>query len=102
MQSGRGDGSIAPPFLYDARPVSPEPRPPCGRQTDGRWDVVIRLGHFALINYALPRLRLERHIPVDRFEIPEFEMGGQRLAMMSAVPFLDLDFHKVYLPPTRI
>jgi hypothetical protein len=59
----------------------------------GPWDVLSGLGHFALINYALPKARLTHYIPADRFEIPEFEIDGQRLALMSAVPFLDVDFH---------
>ena len=58
-----------------------------------------RLAHFALINYALPKERLAPHIPEDRFEIPEFEIDGRRLALMSAVPFLDLDFHFPRLAP---
>lgn len=65
----------------------------CRPEPLGRWDVRSRLAHFALINYALPKERLAPHIPEDRFEIAEFKIGGRRLAMMSAVPFLDLDFH---------
>jgi len=65
----------------------------------GMWDVVSTLGHFALINYALPKERLVNYIPQDRFEIPEFEINGQRLALMSAVPFLDIDFHFVHFFP---
>lgn len=61
-------------------------------------DVRSALKHFALINYALPAERLRPHIP-ERFEIPEFEIGGRRLAMMSAVPFLDVDFHFINLFP---
>ena len=60
---------------------------------DGQWDVQTSLAHFALINYALPKDRLSQHIPTDHFDIPEFDIGGQRLAMLSVVPFLDLDFH---------
>jgi hypothetical protein len=56
-------------------------------------DVRSRLQHFALINYALPKSRLEPHIPADRFEIPEFLIDGQPRALLSAVPFLDADFH---------
>lgn len=59
----------------------------------GRWDVVSTLGHFALITYALPKERLARFIPQDRFDIPEYRIGGQARALMSAVPFLDIDFH---------
>ncbi|NBV25009.1 MAG: DUF2071 domain-containing protein [Proteobacteria bacterium] len=71
----------------------------CQPEPVGRWDVRSRLAHFALVNYALPKKRLVPHIPQDRFEIPEFEIGGRRLAMMSAVPFLDLDFHFPRLAP---
>jgi len=51
-----------------------------------------RLLHFALIQYALPKERLEKHIPTDIFEIPEFDIDGRKLALISAVPFLDVDF----------
>lgn len=61
-------------------------------------DVCSTLKHFALINYALPKERLEKYIPLDRFEIPEFEIGGRRLGMMSAVLFLDVDFHFINFP----
>lgn len=71
----------------------------CRPEPVGRWDVRSRLAHFALVNYALPKERLAPHIPEDRFEIAEFDIGGRRLAMMSAVPFLDLDFHFPRLAP---
>ncbi|MDX1960807.1 MAG: DUF2071 domain-containing protein [Leptospiraceae bacterium] len=61
-------------------------------------DVRTNLIHFALINYALPKERLERLIPTDRFEIPEFEIRGKKLALMSAVPFIDVDFHFLKIP----
>ena len=66
-------------------------------QPSGRLDVLSKLKHFALINYALPKSRLEPYIPASRFEIPEFIIGGRRLAMMSAVPFVDQDFHFIRL-----
>jgi hypothetical protein len=65
----------------------------------GPLQVLSTLTHFALITYALPRERLERYIPADRFAIPEFDIGGQRLALMSAVPFVDVDFHFTGLFP---
>lgn len=71
----------------------------CQPEPVGRWDVRSRLAHFALVNYALPKERLAPHIPEDRFEIAEFDIGGRRRAMMSAVPFLDLDFHFPRLAP---
>ncbi len=65
----------------------------------GHWiDVRSNLRHFALINYALPKNRLEPYIPA-RFTIPEFEINGRFQAMMSAVPFYDEDFRFVYLAP---
>jgi hypothetical protein len=65
----------------------------------GRWDVQSKLRHFALITYALPKARLAPHIPANRFEIPEFTIGGRQLALMSAVPFVDVDFHFIKLFP---
>jgi Uncharacterized conserved protein (COG2071) len=62
-------------------------------------DVLSKLKHFALINYALPKSRLEPYIPAGHFEIPEFTIEGKRLAMMSAVPFVDVDFHFIRLFP---
>lgn len=56
-------------------------------------DIDTVLEHFALINYALPKERLMPYIPQDRFEIPEFSINGKKLALMSAVPFVDSDFH---------
>lgn len=66
---------------------------------DGRLDVLSGLAHFALVTYALPVERLRRYIPADRFIIPEFIINGQRLALMSAVPFVDVDFHFIHLLP---
>ena len=57
------------------------------------------LAHFALINYALPKSRLAPYIPADRFDIPEFMIDDQPMAMLSAVPFLDTDFHYSRLAP---
>lgn len=66
----------------------------------GGWlDVRSTLRHFALINYALPAERLARHIPTDRFAIPTFNIGGRPLAMLSVVPFWDLDFRFLHIAP---
>ena len=64
----------------------------------GLIDVRSDLLHFALISYALPAERLRSHIP-PRFDIPTFPIGGQPLALMSAVPFLDDDFHYYRIAP---
>jgi hypothetical protein len=65
----------------------------------GWADAHSTLRHFALINYALPRARLARYIPTDRFAIPEFVIGGQRRALLSVVPFWDADFRFPRLAP---
>ncbi len=64
-------------------------------------DVESKLTHFALINYALPKNRLEKYIPAERFEIPEFDIDGEKMALMSAVPFLDEDFKFTKLFPFK-
>lgn len=64
----------------------------------GWMDIRSDLLHFALITYALPAERLRPHIP-ERFDIPTFPINGQPLALMSAVPFLDADFHFYRLAP---
>jgi hypothetical protein len=66
---------------------------------NGLIDIQSKLKHFALINYALPKSRLEPYIPNGRFEIPEFTIAGQQMALMSAVPFVDVDFHFMRLFP---
>ncbi len=65
----------------------------------GLFQVDTCLKNFALINYALPKSRLERHIPAQHFDIPEFEIGGKKMALMSVVPFYDEDFRFVNICP---
>lgn len=69
------------------------------RPSPNRFDIHSDLLHFALINYALPKVRLEPYIATDRFYIPEFDIAGEKLALMSAVPFWDADFRFVRLAP---
>ena len=57
------------------------------------------LQHFALINYALPPERLRPHIPADRFDLQIVDIDGKPKAMLSAVPFLDVDFRFARLAP---
>lgn len=66
----------------------------------GSWvDVRSTLRHFALVTYAVPADRLRPHIPAERFDIAEFDIGGQKLALLSAVPFWDEDFRFVHAAP---
>lgn len=62
------------------------------KRQPGRLDIRTDLQHFALINYAVPKEKLEPHIPTDRFEIPTFEVNGRQQALLSVVPFVDADF----------
>jgi hypothetical protein len=78
------------PQILAERLIRPAPR---------LFDVHTELHHFALINYALPKLRLQSLIPTERFLIPEFDINGQTLAMMSVVPFVDVDFRFARLAP---
>jgi uncharacterized protein YqjF (DUF2071 family) len=57
------------------------------------------LRHFALVSYALPKERLAAHVPEERFEIAEFVLHGVKRALLSAVPFLDVDFRFPRLAP---
>jgi hypothetical protein len=67
-------------------------------RTSGRLDVRSDLAHFALITHALPSDRLRPHVH-ERFEIQTFPINGRQLALMSAVPFLDLDFNFYRITP---
>jgi hypothetical protein len=62
------------------------------KRPSGWLDIRSDLRHFALINYAVPPERLAPHIPTDRFELATFEINGRSLAMLSVVPFVDVDF----------
>lgn len=58
-----------------------------------------QLRHFALITYAVPVERLSRLVDARHFEISTYMVGGRRLALLSAVPFVDEDFHFPGLAP---
>lgn len=63
------------------------------RRPLGFLDAQTDLKHFALINYAVRKEKLEKYIPIDRFEIPVFKTEKGQLALISVVPFMDVDFH---------
>ena len=69
------------------------------RPSPGWLDVHTTLAHFALINYAVPVERLLPYIPTSHFEIPEYEIEGRRMALLSVVPFIDTDFRYACLAP---
>lgn len=69
------------------------------KRPSGFLDVRSDLLHFSLINYAVPKERLEPYIPTDRFEILTFDSNGRQQAMLSVVPFVDADFNFYRLFP---
>jgi hypothetical protein len=69
------------------------------RRPPGWLDIHTTLHHFALINYAVPKERLQPHIPNGRFHIPEFDINDRKYALLSVVPFVDTDFRYIRLAP---
>ena len=64
----------------------------------GGIDVVTTLQHFAIISYLVEPQNLRPHIP-DRFELVTLDVGdGRNQAIISVVPFLDLDFRFAKFP----
>lgn len=60
-------------------------------------DAVCQLHHFAIITYAVDPQRFARQIP-GRFKLVEVEINGRAHALLSVVPFLDVDFTSAVLP----
>jgi hypothetical protein len=64
----------------------------------GFLDIVSTLRHFAIVTWPVPPERMAPHLP-DRFELELFEVDGRPAALVSAVPFIDEDFHFARLLP---
>ena len=60
-------------------------------------DVKCSLQHFALITYAIDPIRFEDIIP-KRFKLDTIEYQGKTCALMSVVPFIDIDFTSAVYP----
>lgn len=60
-------------------------------------DVQCKLRHFALITYALDPTRFKDIIP-PRFKLDTILYQGQQCALMSVVPFIDVDFSSAVYP----
>lgn len=60
-------------------------------------DAVCRLQHFAIITYAVAPERFAGLIP-GRFRLDEMEIDGRAQALISVVPFLDVDFTSAIFP----
>ena len=60
-------------------------------------DVVCQLQHFAIITYAVSPSRFEGLIP-SRFKLDTIEIDGEEKALLSVVPFIDIDFTSAVYP----
>ena len=60
-------------------------------------DVQCKLQHFALITYALDPNRFKDIIP-ERFKLDTIKYQGKTVALMSVVPFIDVDFTSAVYP----
>jgi hypothetical protein len=70
-----------------------------GKPICGRLQARTTLRHFALVNYLVPREKLEPLIPCDRFEPLQFETSRGAMSFLSVVAFFDEDFHFPKLMP---
>lgn len=60
-------------------------------------DVRCKLQHFAIITYAVPADRFAGLFP-DRYQLDALEINGQKLGLVSVVPFIDVDFTSAVFP----
>ncbi len=60
-------------------------------------DAVCQLQHFAIVTYAVAPERFASLIP-GRFKLLEVEINGRAQALLSVVPFLDVDFTSAVFP----
>jgi uncharacterized protein YqjF (DUF2071 family) len=68
------------------------PRPP-----HGALSVVTTLSHFAIVTYAVDPAVVKPHLD-ERFELELVDLPGGPRALVSVVPFLDLDFRLARMP----
>lgn len=61
------------------------------------FDVLCSLQHFAIITYAVPAERFKGLFP-KRFELDTVDIEGQRMGLISVVPFIDVDFTSAVFP----
>jgi len=72
----------------------------CASRPRGLYTVATTLQHFAIITYAIPPERLQRHLPPG-FTPHLVRLGDEDRALISVVPFLDRDFRFIRLPFAR-
>lgn len=81
---------VATPTRRFAEVLSNRPKP-------AGLDIVTKLCHFSIISYAVDPAALRRFIP-ERFSIDTVEIDGVERALLSVVPFEDVDFTSAVLP----
>ncbi|MGO2129493.1 MAG: DUF2071 domain-containing protein [Pseudoalteromonas prydzensis] len=67
------------------------------RQAPKGIDVVCKLQHFAIITYAVEPARFAGLFP-ERFKLDILEINGEEKALISVVPFIDVDFTSAVYP----
>lgn len=60
-------------------------------------DVLCKLQHFAIITYAVDPSRFAGLFP-ERFELDTLKINGEEKALISVVPFIDVDFTSAAYP----
>lgn len=60
-------------------------------------DIQCKLQHFAIISYAIDPERFENLIP-KRFSLDTVVIDGKEKALLSVVPFIDVDFTSAVFP----
>lgn len=60
-------------------------------------DVLCKLQHFAIITYAVDPSRFNGLFP-ERFKLDTVEINGEEKALISVVPFIDVDFTSAVYP----
>ena len=67
------------------------------RQKPKGIDVLCGLKHFAIITYAVPVERFAGIFP-ERFTLDTIDLNGQKMGLISVVPFIDVDFTSAVFP----
>ncbi|QBY05370.1 DUF2071 domain-containing protein [Thalassotalea sp. HSM 43] len=67
------------------------------RPTPAGLDVLCKLQHFAIITYAVDPSRFEGLFP-SRFKLDTIHIDGEDKALISVVPFIDVDFTSAVYP----
>ncbi len=67
------------------------------RPTPTGLDVLCKLQHFAIITYAVAPARFHGIFP-DRFKLDTVQIHGEEKALISVVPFIDVDFTSAVYP----